>query len=74
MKKMNESGHPTTTKDKAGNTSLTGTNVLDRTLKNSPDNEEQIRGIIHGVNIEFLRETFGPVVDELIADGDLVVV
>lgn len=44
MKKMNEFPGAAA-KHTAGNTSQTGTNVLDRTLKNSPINEERIRGM-----------------------------
>lgn len=49
MKKMNESGLGTTTNLQAGNTSVTGTNVLDRTILNTPPGEQKIRGTIEGL-------------------------
>ena len=45
MKKMNESGLGTTTNQQAGNTSVTGNSVLNRTVMNTPINEERIRGM-----------------------------
>ena len=45
MKKVAESCQPTTKKDTAGNTSVTGNSVLNRTVMNTPINEERIRGM-----------------------------
>lgn len=44
MKKVAESCPGTTTNLQAGNTSQTGTNVLHRTLKNTPPSEPAVRG------------------------------
>lgn len=44
MKKVAESCQPTTKSSTAGNTSVTGNNVLDRTLKNTPPSEPAVRG------------------------------
>lgn len=66
MKKMNESCPGTTTNQTAGNTSQTGTNVLDRTVKNTPDNET----IIRGTSLPFIRSCLGDdLVDRAIAAG-----
>jgi len=51
MKKVAESCQPTTKKDTAGNTSQTGTNVLDRTVKNTPENEKLLRGTMEGLEM-----------------------
>lgn len=45
MKKVSQAGK-TDANQIPGMTSVTGTNVLDRTLKNSPENEPQIRGYV----------------------------
>lgn len=45
MKKVAESCQPTTKSSTAGNTSQTGTNVLNREVINRPANEERIRGM-----------------------------
>ncbi|PWR74843.1 hypothetical protein ACKUB1_13670 [Methanospirillum stamsii] len=75
MKKINESCPGTTTNQTAGNTSQTGTNVLDRTLKNSPENEARIRGVqIYPDDLEWLTRVVGkPLADECVADGTWVV-
>jgi len=71
MKKMNESGLGTTTNLQAGNTSVTGNNVLDRTLKNQPANETLIRGIA----IPYIRSCLGDdLVGRAIAAGIVRVV
>lgn len=50
MKKMNEFPGAAA-KHTAGNTSQTGTNVLDRTLKNTPANEPQLRGTMESLEV-----------------------
>lgn len=45
MKKVAESCPGTTTNQTAGNTSQTGTNVLDREAINRPENENLLRGL-----------------------------
>lgn len=71
MKKVAESCPGTTTNQTAGNTSQTGTNVLDRTLKNQPANETLIRGIA----MPYIRSCLGDdLVDRAIAAGIVRVV
>jgi len=56
MKKVAESCQGTTTNHTAGNTSQTGTNVLDRTLKNAPANERVLRGDMESLRVFHERE------------------
>ncbi len=66
MKKVAESCPGTTTNLQAGNTSQTGTNVLDRTVMNTPDNET----IIRGTSLPFIRSCLGDdLVDQALAAG-----
>lgn len=51
MKKVAESCHGTTTNQQAGNSSYTAKNVLDRTLKNTPQNERVIRGDMESLKV-----------------------
>lgn len=71
MKKVKESCQGTTTNHTAGNTSQTGTNVLDRTVLNTPQNEN----IIRGSSLRYIRSVFGDeFVDKAIKDGIVVVI
>lgn len=45
MKKLSESGRTDANQNQAGNTSQTGNSVLNRTVMNTPINEERIRGM-----------------------------
>lgn len=66
MKKVAESCQPTAKSSTAGNTSQTGTNVLNRTVKNTPANETLIRGIA----MPYIRSCLGDdLVDRAIAAG-----
>ena len=71
MKKMNESGRTNANQNQAGNTSQTGTNVLDRTIINTPQNETLIRS----TSLPRIKSVFGDeFVDKAIKEGIVVVI
>ena len=76
MKKVAESCQQSTTTHQAGNTSQTGNSVLNRTLKNTPENERLIRGVeILESDISYLEKVLGKTLSSAcLADGTWVVV